>query len=163
MAAASRIDCSREETFVCQPRPPCHPLPYRLRGSGRTATLAARKVECFSNQGAYASHGHSIVRQGCCGSFAQIYPCDHMDCDGWTVFTNRPAAGAMRGYGMPQASFADECQHRRHVPRAVGMDPLEYRMKFIMPKGYHDAFSGNTNYFDSFRACLEKGRDVHGL
>ena len=40
------------------------------------------------------------------------------------------------------------------------MDPLEYRMKFIMPKDYHDAFSGNTNYFDSFRACLEKGRDA---
>ena len=33
-------------------------------------------------------------------------------------------------------------------------------MKFIMPKNYHDAFSGNTNYFDSFRACLEKGRDA---
>ena len=38
------------------------------------------------------------------------------------------------------------------------MEPLEYRMKYIMPKDYHDAFSGNTNYFDSFRACLEKGR-----
>ena len=38
------------------------------------------------------------------------------------------------------------------------MDPLEYRMKFIMPQGYHDAFSGNTNYYDSFRQCLEKGK-----
>ena len=33
-------------------------------------------------------------------------------------------------------------------------------MKFFIPKNYHDAFSGNTNYFDSFRACLEKGRDA---
>ena len=38
------------------------------------------------------------------------------------------------------------------------MDPLAYRMKFIMPQGYHDAFSGNTNYYDSFRQCLEKGK-----
>ena len=120
--------------------------------------LAARKVECFSNQGAYASHGHSICAKAL-GSFAQIYPCDHMECDGWTVFTNRPAAGAMRGYGMPQASFADEA-NIDECAAAVGMDPLEYRMKFIMPKNYHDAFSGNTNYFDSFRACLEKGRDA---
>ena len=91
------------------------------------------------------------------GSFAQIYPCANMECDGWTAFTNRPAAGAMRGYGMPQASFADEA-NIDECAAAVGMDPLEYRMKFIMPKDFHDAFSGNTNYFDSFRACLEKGR-----
>ena len=60
---------------------------------------------------------------------------------------------------MPQASFADEA-NIDECAAAVGMDPLEYRMKFIMPKDYHDAFSGNTNYFDSFRACLEKGRDA---
>ena len=27
-----------------------------------------------------------------------------------------------------------------------------------MPKGFHDGFSGNTNYYDSFRDCLEKGK-----
>ena len=152
-----RIDCSREETFVSnrvRHAIRVHIVSW-LRKDGQ---LAARKVECFSNQGAYASHGHSICAKAL-GSFAQIYPCDHMECDGWTVFTNRPAAGAMRGYGMPQASFADEA-NIDECAAAVGMDPLEYRMKFIMPKNYHDAFSGNTNYFDSFRACLEKGRDA---
>ena len=152
-----RIDCSREETFVSNRVR--HAIRFHivswLRKDGQ---LVARKVECFSNQGAYASHGHSICAKAL-GSFAQIYPCDHMECDGWTVFTNRPAAGAMRGYGMPQASFADEA-NIDECAAAVGMDPLEYRMKFIMPKDYHDAFSGNTNYFDSFRACLEKGRDA---
>ena len=152
-----RVDCSREETFVSNRVR--HAIRFHivswLRKDG---TFAARKVECFSNQGAYASHGHSICAKAL-GSFAQIYPCDHMECDGWTVFTNRPAAGAMRGYGMPQASFADEA-NIDECAAAVGMDPLEYRMKFIMPKDYHDAFSGNTNYFDSFRACLEKGRDA---
>ena len=152
-----RIDCSREETFVSNRVR--HAMRFHivswLRKDGQ---LVARKVECFSNQGAYASHGHSICAKAL-GSFAQIYPCDHMECDGWTVFTNRPAAGAMRGYGMPQASFADEA-NIDECAAAVGMDPLEYRMKFIMPKDYHDAFSGNTNYFDSFRACLEKGRDA---
>ena len=152
-----RIDCAREETFVSNRVR--HAIRFHivswLRKDGQ---LVARKVECFSNQGAYASHGHSICAKAL-GSFAQIYPCDHMECDGWTVFTNRPAAGAMRGYGMPQASFADEA-NIDECAAAVGMDPLEYRMKFIMPKDYHDTFSGNTNYFDSFRACLEKGRDA---
>ena len=31
-------------------------------------------------------------------------------------------------------------------------------MNLIMPQGYHDAISGNTNYYDSFRQCLEKGK-----
>ena len=88
----------------------------------------------------------------------QIYPCDNFEGDAYTVYTNRPAAGAMRGYGMPQASFADDA-NIDECAKAVGMEPLEYRMKYIMPKGFHDGFSGNTNYYDSFRECLEKGKE----
>ena len=150
-----RVDCSREETFVSNRVR--HAIRFHivswLRKDG---TFAARKVECFSNQGAYASHGHSIVAKGM-GSFAQLYPCDHVEADAWTVYTNRSVGGAMRGYGMPQATFADEA-NIDECAAAVGMDPLAYRMKFIMPQGYHDAFSGNTNYYDSFRECLDKGK-----
>ena len=150
-----RIDCSREETFVSNRVR--HAIRFHivswLRKDG---TFAARKVECFSNQGAYASHGHSIVAKAM-GSFPQHYPCDNMECDAWTVFTNRPAAGAMRGYGMPQASFADE-SNVDDCARAVGMDPLAFRMQNIMPQGYEDGFSHNVNYNDSFRECMEAGR-----
>ena len=91
------------------------------------------------------------------GSFSQHYPCDNMECDAWTVFTNRPAAGAMRGYGMPQASFADE-SNVDECAKAVGMDPLAFRMQNLMPKGFEDGFSHNVNYEDSFRQCLEVGK-----
>ena len=149
-----RIDCSREETFVSNRVR--HAIRFHivtwLKSDG---TIYARKVECFSNQGAYASHGHSIVAKAM-GSFPQHYPCDNMECDAYTVFTNRPAAGAMRGYGMPQASFADE-SNIEDCAKALGMDPYEFREKNIMPQGYHDAFSGNTNYYDSYRECMAKG------
>ena len=76
-------------------------------------TLVARKFEAWSNQGAYASHGHSIVAKGM-GAFPQLYPCDNLECDCWTVYTNRPAAGAMRCYGIPQAlSLIHICSPRR--------------------------------------------------
>lgn len=154
-----RIDCSREETFVSNRVR--HAIRFHivswLRPDG---TFAARKVELFSNQGAYASHGHSIVAKAM-GSFAQHYPCPNMECDAWTVFTNRPAAGAMRGYGMPQASFADE-SNVDDCARAVGMDPLEFRRLNIMPQGYHDNFSGNTNYYDTYRECMDKGAEEIG-
>ena len=90
-----RMDCSREETFVSNRVR--HAIRFHIVSWMRPdGTMAARKVECFSNQGSYASHGHSIVAKAM-GSFGQIYPCDNMECDAWTVFTNRPTAGAMRG------------------------------------------------------------------
>ena len=42
--------------------------------------------------------------------------------------------------------------------KAVGMDPLAFRMQNIMPQGYEDGFSHNVNYDDSFRQCLEAGK-----
>ena len=124
-----RIDCSREETFVSNRVR--HAIRFHivswLRKDG---TFAARKVECFSNQGAYASHGHSIVAKAL-GSFNQHYPCPNFEGDAYTVFTNRPAAGAMRGYGMPQASFADE-SHAEECAKAVGMTPLAYRWQTLL-------------------------------
>ena len=95
------------------------------------------------------------------GSFNQHYPCENFEGDAYTVFTNRPTAGAMRGYGMPQASFADE-SHAEECAAAVGMTPLEFRWKNLMPKGYVDGFSKNELYEDSFRQCLEKGMKAIG-
>ena len=79
-----------------------------------------------------------------------------MEGDAWTVFTNRPAAGAMRGYGIPQAMWASEC-HMDDVAKALGQDPVEYRRQVVMPKGYVDGFSKNENYYDTFRQVMDKG------
>ena len=68
------------------------------------------------------------------GAFPQLYPCDNLECDCWTVYTNRPAAGAMRGYGIPQAMWAGEC-HIDDICQAIGMEPMEFRRKNLMPVG----------------------------
>ena len=96
-----------------QPGPPCHRT-HIISWVRPDGTLAARKFEAWSNQGGYASHGHSIVAKGM-GAFPQLYPCDNLECDCWTVYTNRPAAGAMRGYGIPQAIVGRGVPHRRHL------------------------------------------------
>ncbi len=149
-----KLDCSREETFVSnrvRHAIRTHIISY-LRPDG---TFAARKIECFSNQGAYASHGHGIVAKGM-GAFPQQYPCPNVEGDAYTVFTNRPAAGAMRGYGIPQAMFAGE-SHIDDCARALGVDPLEFRRAHLMPVGFKDGFSKNELYTDSYNQCLDKG------
>ncbi len=148
-----KIDIPREDTFVSN----------RVRHAIRIhlvswlhpdGSLAARKVELFSDQGAYASHGHSIVAKAM-GSFPQLYPCANFEGDAYTVFTNKSVAGAMRGYGMPQASWAHEC-HIEDICKVLGVDSLQWRREHIMPVGYVDGFSKNENYFDSFNQCFDK-------
>ena len=149
-----KLECTREETF-CNNR-----VRHAIRSHITTycrkdGTLVARKLECFSNQGAYASHGHAIVAKGM-GAFHQLYPCPNVESDSWTVFTNRQVGGAMRSYGMAQAIFAVE-SHSDDICRAIGMDPMEFRRKNLMPKGYVDPFSKNEQYYDTFNQCFDKG------
>ena len=150
-----KLDCSREETFFANRTR--HGIKFHIISHVRKdGTYAARKIEAFSNQGAYASHGHSIAAKGL-GAFPQLYPCDNVEGDAYTVFTNRPVAGAMRGYGIPQAMFAVE-SHTEDVAKVMGIAPIDFRLKNLMPQGYKDAFSKNENYYDTFRQCIEKGK-----
>lgn len=126
-----------------------------VRPDGR---IVARNGRYFSNQGAYGSHGHSIVSKAM-SSFRQLYIEEKAHkVEAYTVYTNTATAGAMRGYGTPQSVFALEA-NAEDVALRLGMDPLEYRRKNMMPVGYFDGFSKNVNYFDSFNQCIEKGRE----
>lgn len=152
-----KLDVPREETFVStrvRHAIKSHIISW-VRPDG---TFAARKLEAFSDQGAYASHGHSICAKGV-GAFPQLYPCDNVEADAYTIFTNKSVAGAMRGYGIPQAMWAVEC-HTEDICAKLNMDPLEFRRKNLMPIGYKDAFSKNELYSDTFNQCLDKGVEV---
>ena len=152
-----KLELTREETFInTRVR---HAIKFHLttyvRPNGR---IVARKCESFSDQGAYASHGHGIAAKGLSG-FSQLYHDEKaVKADAYTVFTNKPASGAMRGYGIPQAMFAVE-SHTDDVARAVGMDVMEFRKLNLMPVGYTDGFSKNVNWTDSHAQCIAKGKE----
>ncbi|MDO4493877.1 MAG: xanthine dehydrogenase molybdenum-binding subunit XdhA [Clostridia bacterium] len=151
-----KLDIPREDTFVSNRVR--HAIKFHIISYVRPdGTYVARKVELFSNQGAYASHGHSIVAKAM-GCFPQMYPCPNVEGDAYTVYTNMSAAGAMRGYGIPQAMFAYE-SHTDDVCKALNIDPEEFRRKNLMPVGYTDGFSKNVNYFDSYNQCMDKAME----
>ena len=83
------LECSREETFVSNRvrhairthiisyvRPTAPWWPGSLR-PGPTRGLRLPRPQ-------HRGQGH--------GRFPQLYPCDNLECDCWSVFTNRPAA-----------------------------------------------------------------------
>lgn len=152
-----KLELTREETFSSTRVR--HAIKTRLVSYVRPdGKLVARKMEAWSNQGAYASHGHGIAAKGTTG-FKQLYPyADAIKANAWTVFTNMPAAGAMRAYGIPQAMFAVE-SHTEDIARGLNMDPVEFREMNMMRKGYKDPFAKNEAYADSLAQCIEKGKE----
>lgn len=152
-----KYECTREETFVCNRVR--HAIRFHLISYVRPdGKLVARKAELFSNGGAYASHGHSIVAKGM-GSIPQLYPCDNIECDSWSVYTNRPTAGAMRGYGMPQTTFAVE-SHTDDICKKLGLDPVAYRRANLMPMGFTDPFSKNVLYADAYNQTMDAAMEA---
>lgn len=150
-----KIDVTREETFVNNRVR--HAIRYHIVSHVRPdGSFAARHLTVYSDQGAYASHGHSVTAKGF-NCFTQMYPCANIKGDAYTVYTNKPVAGAMRGYGIPQAMFAYE-SHAEDIARAMKIPSYEYRDRFLMPHGFVDLFSKNEQYDNSFRQCLEKGK-----
>ncbi len=152
-----KLDVSREETFVNN-RVRHAIRQHIISWVRKDGTFAARKIELFSNQGGYASHGHSICGKAA-GAFPQMYPCPNVEVDAYTVFTNRPVGGAMRGYGIPQAMFAGE-SHIEDICRVLKMDPIDFRKKNLMPVGYVDGFSKNEMFYDTYNQCINKGMEA---
>ena len=150
-----RLDVSREETF--QNTRSRHPISFDVAAAvDKDGTLMARYCKAVSNQGGYASHGNAIVANAVTG-YRQLY-LDQIGhhAQALTVYTNRPAPGAMRGYGIPQCNFASEC-FMEDIAREMGLDPLEFRKKNAMPLGYVDPFNGITCHSTALRECIDKG------
>ena len=153
---AVKLDISREETF--QNTRSRHPIAFDVEAAvDGDGYLMARSCRAVSNQGGYASHGHSIVANAVTG-FRQTYldQLAHRS-EAYTVYTNRPAPGAMRGYGIPQCNFALECM-MEDIAREMGLDPYEFRYQNLMPPGYVDPLNGITCHSTGARECMEKGR-----
>jgi xanthine dehydrogenase molybdenum-binding subunit len=151
-----RLELTREETMACTRVR--HAIRFELKAAVRPdGTLLARQYAGYSNQGAYASHGHAIAANAA-NLFKQLYHDEKaLVSDSWTVYTNRATAGAMRGYGIPQSDFATEAL-ADDLARLVGMDPIEFRLKNCMQAGYVDPDTGITFHSYGLQKCIEKGR-----
>ena len=151
-----RLEISREETISgTRTR---HAIKGKCKGlMTKDGRILARKIDAFANNGAYASHGHAICAN--CGNvFKDLYR-DELGCevDCWTVYTSSPTAGAMRGYGIPQAVWFAECLTDDLADR-IGMDPCEFRLKNCMKEGFVDPANGITFHSYGLKRCIEEGK-----
>lgn len=120
--------------------------------------VLARKLTAYANNGGYASHGHAICAN-CCTVFKDLYA-DQLGCetDGYTVYTSSATGGAMRAYGIPQSVFFAECL-TDDICRAIGADPLKFRMENCMPEHFVDPGNGIGFHSYGMKKCMEAGAE----
>lgn len=122
-------------------------------GVRRDGRIVARQVTTYWDTGAYAEKGPTVSRLGGM-SAAGPYDIPHVSLDGYAVYTNKPVAGAFRGYGGPQTAWAYESQMDLIAER-LGIDPLEIRLRNVYRDGsIHPG--GQRLSSVSLSACLTK-------
>lgn len=151
------LEISREETMACTRTR--HAMKFAMKTAVRSdGRLVARDVTVLSNQGGYASHAHAIVANA-----ANIQRMLYQDekalhADAYTIYTNIATGGAMRGYGVPQGIFAAEA-HMDDLALAIGLDPIEFRLKNCIKEGYVDPGTGITCYTSGLEECIRVGKE----
>ncbi len=120
-----KIVYSREEEFACTETR--HPAVVHLKtGVKKDGTLTARYSKTIYDTGAYASVGPFVYTRAM-RSLA-LWKCANIKYEGFLVYTNKPVAGAFRGFGNPQHTFAVELQNDE-IAEDLGIDPMEWRLK----------------------------------
>jgi len=111
-----------------------HPFYMHYRtGATRDGKLTAMEARLIADGGAYASTSRAVVRTAVSLATGP-YHVPALRVDGWAVYTNNMDAGAMRGFGVPQITFASEMQMAK-LAVALGMDPVGFRMRNILREG----------------------------
>jgi xanthine dehydrogenase molybdenum-binding subunit len=79
------------------------------------------------DNGAYNSHGPAVLAYHNV-MFSTLYRVQNIKYSGSLVYTNKNWGGACRGYGDPQASFAQEVMMDM-IAEKLNMDPIDLRLK----------------------------------
>ena len=111
-----------------------HATTLRIKsGVTKEGRITARECEVWWNGGAYADIGPRVTQKSGFTA-AGPYEIDNVQIDSYALYTNLPAAGALRGFGIPQLVWAYE-SHTDMIARELKIDPLEIRRKNLLREG----------------------------
>ncbi|MHB8765117.1 MAG: xanthine dehydrogenase family protein molybdopterin-binding subunit [Deferrisomatales bacterium] len=128
----TRLVYSREESFLASAKRHPFVMKYRTAADAQGRLLAV-EADLVADTGAYASYGLAVAMRAAVHA-AGPYRVPSARIRSRAVYTNGPTAGAMRGFGTPQAAFGHESQMDR-LAQALGLDPLELRLRNALGPG----------------------------
>src|SRR3990170_1006361 len=146
-----RVVLSREEVFYTITK---HAAVLRMKtGVKNDGTLVARECEIHLDTGAYAEIGPRVAKKSGYTA-AGPYRIPNLKIDSYSVYTNKPPAGAFRGFGVSQSAWAVESQ-MDIIAAALKIDPLALRKQNGYDEG--DKFvTGETLRAVGLKECLDE-------
>jgi CO/xanthine dehydrogenase Mo-binding subunit len=126
-----KVALTMEEQFYTISK---HATTFRIKsGVDKDGRIVARACDVYWNGGAYADIGPRVAQKSGFTA-AGPYDIENVRIDSAEVYTNRPPAGALRGFGIPQLVWAYE-SHTDIIARELGLDPVEFRRKNLLRDG----------------------------
>lgn len=144
---------SREDNFVAGYKRHAARMHYRL-GAKADGTLKALQCRLYYDTGAYAHLGAEVMALGM-EHAGGPYRIPHTLIEGWCLYTNNPIAGAMRGFGVMQVSFAFE-RMMNMLADKLQIDPLELRIKNALRRGDTNCAGVVITQSTGIGACLKE-------
>ena len=130
-----KIRLSRKEEFLTITK---HGVTAKLRtGVTNDGRILARDCQVMWDTGAYADIGPRVTHKSGYTS-AGPYDIPNVRIDSYSVYTNKPPAGAFRGFGIMQVCWAYESQ-MDIIAQEMGWDPVEMRLKSVLREGDRQA------------------------
>ena len=169
-------EMSREEEFIASRSR--HPMRIKMRtGVKLDGTMTANEMTVLSDTGAYGCHALTVTgntgqkSMGLYVGDGEYRKSPNIRFYADIVYTNTPPAGAYRGYGVPQGYWPLD-RHMETIARALGLDPLAFRLKNALRSGEYQPFSTSWNegreprpeiiYSVGLEACVREGAEAIG-
>ena len=157
----AKIIFDRTESFIGSTSR--HEMIIRAKvGADKEGKILAIHLHTLSNTGAYGEHGPTTVGLSGHKTLPLYNKANACKFSYQVVYTNTMSAGAFRGYGATQGTFALESA-MNELAAKLGMDPLTLRLKNLLEEGETlTAYHGEKLNSCALEACIQKGREMIG-
>lgn len=152
-----RFLATREEAFLLVTR---HGVRVdSVMSADAEGNLVSATADACYDTGAYADVGPRMTgKSGCVATGPYRFP--NVDIKSRCVYTNKPSAGAYRGFGVPQMTWSHESTFDE-LARACGEDPYEFRLRHLLREG-DTAPVGTVMHSADFVGCLNAVTEAIG-
>ena len=139
-------------------------------GADHTGKIRTIDMHCITNAGAYAEHSYDVLCVSCSNTLPIYGGIEAIRYRGEAAYSNTISAGAFRGFGSPQATFA-LAGTIAELAKEIGKDVTEVHLKNILKQGEKHPFlsggGGNPEtdavlYSTALKECIEKGKKMIG-
>jgi selenium-dependent xanthine dehydrogenase len=144
---------TRQESMIVHPKR--HATVIQLKTAvTKAGKLLAVQAHIVGDTGAYASLGEPVMTRTATHATGP-YEVPNFKVDCYAVHTNNPPAGAYRGFGVPQATFASETQ-MDILAEKLGISPFELRRINALKVGATTATGQTLRESVGLLECLER-------